>query len=99
MYAEDLADFVFYAIENFEKMPQNLNVGLGFDYTINEYYSVIAKVLGYNGTFVHDLTKPVGMRQKLIDDTKLKQFGWKHSTSLEEGIEKTVDYFKKYVLQ
>lgn len=98
MYAEDLANFVFYAIANFEKMPQNLNVGLGYDYTINEYYSVIAKVLGYNGTFVHDLTKPVGMRQKLIDDTKLKQFGWKHSTSLEEGIEKTVDYFKKYVL-
>lgn len=98
MYAEDLANFVFYAIANFEKMPQNLNVGLGYDYTINEYYSVIAKVLGYNGTFVHDLTKPVGMRQKLIDDTKLKQFGWKHSTSLEEGIQKTVDYFKKYVL-
>lgn len=98
MYAEDLANFVFYAIANFDKMPQNLNVGLGYDYTINEYYSVIAKVLGYNGTFVHDLTKPVGMRQKLIDDTKLKQFGWKHSTSLEEGIEKTVDYFKKYVL-
>jgi nucleoside-diphosphate-sugar epimerase len=98
MYAEDLANFVFYAIANFEKMPQNLNVGLGYDYTINEYYSVIAKVLGYKGKFVHDLTKPVGMRQKLIDDTKLKQFGWKHSTSLEEGIEKTVDYFKKYVL-
>lgn len=98
MYAEDLANFVFYAIANFEKMPQNLNVGLGYDYTINEYYSVIAKVLGYKGKFIHDLTKPVGMRQKLIDDTKLKQFGWKHSTSLEEGIEKTVDYFKKYVL-
>jgi len=98
MYAEDLANFVFYAIANFEKMPQNLNVGLGYDYTINEYYSVIAKVLGYKGKFVHDLTKPVGMRQKLIDDTKLKQFGWKHSTSLDEGIEKTVDYFKKYVL-
>lgn len=98
MYAEDLANFVFYAIANFEKMPQNLNVGLGYDYTINEYYSVIAKVLGYKGKFVHDLTKPVGMRQKLIDDTKLKQFGWKHSTSLDEGIEKTVDYFKKCVL-
>lgn len=98
MYAEDLANFVFYAIANFKKMPQNLNVGLGYDYTINEYYSVIAEVLGYKGKFEHDLTKPVGMRQKLIDDTKLKQFGWKHSTSLEEGIEKTVDYFKKHVL-
>lgn len=98
MYAEDLADFIFYAIANFEKMPQNINVGLGFDYTINQYYEAIAKVIGFEGTFVHDLTKPVGMKQKLIDDTKLKAFGWKHKTSLEEGISKTVDYFKKNIL-
>jgi GDP-L-fucose synthase len=98
MYVEDLADFIFYAIANFEKMPQNINVGLGFDYTINEYYQTIAKVIGFEGTFVHDLSKPVGMRQKLIDNSKLTQFGWEHSTSLETGIEKTVDYFKKHVL-
>lgn len=98
MYAEDLADFVFYAIEHFDNMPQNINAGLGFDYTINEYYQTIASVIGYEGTFVHDLTKPTGMKQKLIDDTKLTAFGWKHSTSLKVGIEKTFDYFKKHVL-
>lgn len=51
MYAEDLADFVFYALEKFEKMPQNLNVGLGYDYNINEYYQTIAKIIGYEGEF------------------------------------------------
>lgn len=98
MYAGDLADFVFFAIDKFEKMPQNINVGLGFDYTINEYYKTIAKVIGYKGRFVHDLSKPTGMKQKLIDDTKLREFGWKHQTSLEEGIQKTLDYFKTSVL-
>ena len=98
MYADDLADFVFYAIENFETMPQNINAGLGFDYTINEYYQTIAKVIGFKGTFIHDLTKPTGMKQKLIDTRKLTQFGWKHSTTLEAGIEKTFDYFKRHVL-
>ena len=98
MYAGDLADFVFFAIDKFEKMPQNINVGLGFDYTINEYYKTIAKVIGYKGRFIHDLSKPTGMKQKLIDDTKLREFGWKHQTSLEEGIQKTLDYFKTSVL-
>lgn len=98
MYTGDLADFVFYAITHFEKMPQNINVGLGYDYTINDYYRTIAKVIGFEGKFVHDLSKPVGMQQKLIDDTKLKAFGWKHQTSLEEGIQKTFDYFKTSVL-
>ncbi len=93
MYAQDLADFIYYALENFDKMPQNINVGLGQDYTINEYYETIAKVVGYKGKFVHDLTKPVGMKQKLIDDTKLKEFGWKHKISLEDGIKKIYKYY------
>jgi len=95
MYAGDLADFVFFTIQKFEAMPQNINVGLGHDYNINEYYSEIAKVIGFEGEFVHDLSKPVGMKQKLIDDTKLKAFGWHYKTSLNEGIAKTYEYFKE----
>lgn len=95
MYASDLADFVFYAIKKFDKMPQNINVGLGHDYTINEYYAEIAKVIGFEGEFVHDLSKPVGMKQKLIDDIKLKVFGWQYKTSLSDGIAKTYQYFKE----
>lgn len=99
MYAEDLADFVFYAINNFDRMPQNINVGLGHDYTINEYYKTIAKVIGFTGNIVHDLSKPIGMKQKLIDDTKLKTFGWHHKTSLEDGIKKTLDYYHEVITQ
>lgn len=97
MYVEDLADFVYYAIENFDQMPQNINVGLGHDYSINEYYKAIAKVIGFDGKFIHDLSKPIGMKQKLIDDTKLKAFGWKHETSLDDGIEKTLNYYHEVI--
>jgi len=97
MYAEDLADFIYYALDNFDEMPQNINVGLGKDYTINEYYQAISEVIGYEGDFIHDLSKPIGMKQKLIDDTKLKEFGWKHKTSLNEGIEKIYEYYLKEV--
>lgn len=98
MYAGDLADFIVYALKNFTKMPQNINVGLGHDYTINEYYAAIAEVIGFTGEFVHDLSKPIGMKQKLIDDTKLQAFGWKHQTSLKDGIQKIYDYYTKEVL-
>ena len=98
MYAEDLADFIYYALENFEKMPQNINVGLGHDYTINEYYQAIANVIGFKGKFIHDLTKPIGMKQKLIDDSKLKEFGWSYKTSLEDGIKKIYEYYLEEVI-
>ena len=93
MYAEDIADFTYYALENIKIMPQDINVGLGFDYTINEYYQTVANIIGYKGLFVHDLSKPVGMKQKLIDDTLLSEFGWKHKTSLEDGINKAYAFY------
>ena len=93
MYVADFADFVYYAINHFEKMPQNINVGLGFDYTVNEYYQKIANVVGYQGCFTHDLSRPTGMQQKIISDTKLKEFGWQYKTTLEQGVQKTYDYF------
>ena len=94
MYAGDLADFIFTAIARFSDLPQNLNVGLGHDHSVLDYYQTIAKVLGFSGEFVHDLSKPQGMNQKLVDITKLKAFGWKASTPLESGISKTYDFYK-----
>jgi GDP-L-fucose synthase len=93
MYAGDFADFIYYAIDNFDDMPQNINVGLGHDHTINEYCKKIANVIGYQGNFIHDLSRQTGMQQKLIDDSRLKEFGWKYQTTLDEGIQKTYDYF------
>ncbi len=94
MLVDDLVDFIFYAVQKLEQMPQNINVGLGYDYSINEYYQTIAEVVGYTGGFVHDLTKPVGMKQKVIDIELLHKFGWKSTTSLKEGIEETLAYYK-----
>lgn len=96
MFASDLADFIWYAIANFDKMPDLMNIGLGYDYTINEYYYAIAKVIGYEGKFVHDLSKPVGMKQKLVDTTRLKGFGWKNKYSLEDGIKRTYSFFLEH---
>ncbi len=99
MFANDLADFVWYAIKNFNTMPELMNVGLGYDYTINEYYQTIAEVVGFKGKFVHDLSKPVGMKQKLVDTTKQKVFGWQAKHTLKEGIKITYDYFLNNIEQ
>ena len=93
MYAGDMADCLVHAIRNFVSLPQSMNVGLGYDYTINEYYRIAAEVIGFKGEFVHDLSKPEGMRQKLVDVSRLKSFGWRAKTSLEEGIEKTYKFY------
>jgi nucleoside-diphosphate-sugar epimerase len=95
MSAHDLADFIYFAINKLDEMPQNVNVGLGFDYSINEYYKAIASVVGYSGRFEHDLDKPVGMGQKLVDITLAKAFGWEHTTNLLEGIRLAYDFYQE----
>ena len=95
MYAQDVADFTFYALENIEKMPQYINLGLEEDCTIRDLYKIAAKVIGYEGEFVYDTSKPVGVLRKKSDITKLENFGWKSGYSLEQGIKETYDYFVK----
>lgn len=96
MYAEDLADAIFFALEHLDNLPNMVNVGLGDDFTINEYYEQIAQVLDYQGQFKHDVSKPVGMKQKLVNIDKLQQLGWRHKFSLTEGLEKTYQYYLSF---
>ena len=98
MYAGDVADCICMAVKNIESMPAVMNVGLGHDFSINEYYEIIAKVIGYKGSFTHDLSKPVGMKQKLLNVDKQKNWGWSPKNTLEEGITKTYEFYKEQEL-
>ncbi|MDD2774395.1 MAG: GDP-L-fucose synthase [Gallionella sp.] len=95
MYAGDLADAIVHAIHKFDALPTYMNVGLGYDYTINEYYQAAAEVMGYTGKFVHDLSKPVGMARKLVSVEKQKAWGWEAQHTLRAGIEKIYDFYLK----
>lgn len=93
MYAGDLAEFVYFALERFESLPGTLNVGVGSDWTISHYYRTIGTILGYRGTYDHDLTKPVGMQRKVVDITRMLALGWKATTTLDEGVRATYRYY------
>lgn len=93
MYAGDLADAVLRAIEDFHRLPDLMNIGMGHDYSINEYYAVAAQVIGWQGEFAHDTSKPVGMKQKLVDISRQRNWGWMPATALSEGIEKAYQYY------
>jgi len=93
MYGGDLADAIVRAISTFDTLPPTMNVGLGHDYTINEYYEAAAAVMGYTGGFAHDLSKPVGMARKLVSIERQQAWGWTARHDLREGVEKTYRYY------
>ena len=95
MYAGDLADALVRIINNFDSVPSYMNIGLGQDYTINEYYQAAAQVMNYNGVFVHDTNKPVGMARKLVSVARQTEWGWSAKHELQSGIKKTYDFYIK----
>lgn len=97
MYAGNLADAVLRAISQFDDVPNLMNVGLGFDYSISEYYQAVARAVGWSGEFTYDLNKPVGMKQKLVSIERQHSWGWQASTSLEEGISKSYEFYLKSI--
>ncbi len=95
MYAGDLADALARAINNFDTLPSYMNVGLGRDYTVNQYYQAAADVMGYTGGFSHDLSKPVGMARKLVSVERQQAWGWSARYDLRDGIEQTYSFYLK----
>lgn len=93
MFVEDLATIIWEMVDRFEEIPELMNVGLGKDYSIAEYYKKIAAVIGYEGQFKFDLSKPIGMKQKLVDNSIQTNLGFSNKYTLEEGISKTYNYY------
>lgn len=94
MFIADFIDFLFFSIENFNSIPDIINVGLGYDMSIKEYCEEIFSVLNFKGELIYDNSKPSGIKRKLMDISRLGNIGWKPKTSLTQGIELTYKYFK-----
>ncbi|MDO5622183.1 MAG: NAD-dependent epimerase/dehydratase family protein [Paracoccus sp. (in: a-proteobacteria)] len=76
LFADDLAGFILDSLPRLETLPPLMNTGFGRDYSVNEYYQMIADLAGWQGRFTHDLTRPEGMAQKLMDSSLARRHGW-----------------------
>lgn len=85
LYVDDLADACVHLMETHNE-PGHVNVGTGEDLTIKELAQLIKEIVGYQGELHFDTEKPDGTPRKLLDVSKLRSLGWKHSTSLKDGL-------------
>ena len=97
LHVDDLAEACVFLMNNYDE-EEHINVGTGEDVSINELVSIISSVVGFNGGFDWDETKPNGTPRKLLDVSKIKSLGWKPTIGLREGIEKTYDWYKENIV-
>jgi len=85
LYADDLAEACVFLMNTYNE-KQLVNIGTGEDLTIRELAELIKEIVGYEGILQFDTDKPDGTPRKLLDVSKLHSLGWKHHTSLRDGI-------------
>ena len=76
--------------------PAPINIGVGEDVTIDELVRMIADVVGYDGEFTHDTSKPDGTPRKLLDVSRIKALGWEPSVELHDGIRRVYQWFLEH---
>jgi GDP-L-fucose synthase len=94
MYSLDMVEACIFLMEN-HNSGEIINIGTGEDITIRELAALISEVIGYKGEIRWDNTKPDGTPQKLLDVSRLHSMGWKHKTSLKDGLRLTYQDFLK----
>lgn len=92
-YVKDVADFILSSWDEIEQIPLKMNLGVGIDFSVQEYYEVVCKILDFNPVFNFDLNKPDGMKQKIMDSSLARNHGWNPKSSLENGLSKTIEWY------
>jgi GDP-L-fucose synthase len=85
LHVDDLARACIALLEGYDS-PDPINVGTGEDLTISDLANLIKSIVGYEGSVVWDQDKPDGTPRKVLDITKIKDFGWQPRIELSEGI-------------
>ena len=94
LFVDDLAEACLFLMENYNGI-ETVNIGTGEDVSIKELAETIMKIVGFEGSLIFDASKPDGAPRKLLDVSKINNLGWKHQTSLENGIQKTLNWIQK----
>jgi GDP-L-fucose synthase len=97
LFTDDLADACVFVMKNYSD-ELFLNVGTGKDVTILELAQSIAKVIGWQGTFTFNTSKPDGTPRKVMDVGRLSSLGWTAKTEFEVGLQQAYQWYLAHAI-
>jgi len=95
IYAEDAAEGIVRATELYNG-PEPVNIGSGNEISIKDLAELIGRLVGYQGRFVWDTSKPNGQPRRALDTSRAENyFGFRAQTNFEEGLRRTIDWYRQ----
>jgi GDP-L-fucose synthase len=97
LYVDDCAEGLVMAAERYER-PDPVNLGTGVETSIRELAELVAELTGFDREIVWDTSMPNGQPRRSLDSSRaLKEFGFEAQTSLREGVERTIAWYREHV--
>jgi GDP-L-fucose synthase len=98
LYVDDCVDGLLLAADRYDE-PAPVNLGTGVETTIRELAELIAELSGFNGEIAWDTSMPNGQPRRNLDATRAAElFGFRATTSLREGLERTIAWYRENAL-
>jgi len=95
IYAGDAAEGILLAAEHYNG-PEPVNIGAGFEITINDLAEKIVKLTGFTGQIRWDPSKPDGQPRRRLDVSRAKKlFGFVAKMPFDEGLKRTVEWYRR----
>ena len=95
LYVEDAAEAILTGAERYNS-PEPVNLGSGEEISIRDLAEKIARMVGFEGKFTWDTSRPNGQPRRSLDTTRARQeFGFVARTRLDEGLRRTIDWYRR----
>lgn len=95
LYVADAAEGIVLAAERYDE-SEPVNLGSGFEISIRDLLTTIARYTGFTGQIVWDTTQPNGQpRRALNTDRAAERFGFRATTGFDEGLRRTVEWYRQ----
>ena len=93
LYVEDAAEGIIAAADRYEGADP-VNLGSGEEISMKTLAETVRTLTGFPGEIVWDTSQPNGQPRRKLDTSRaLERFGWKSTTTLAEGLRRTLDWY------
>ena len=92
LYVDDLASAIAFLVEN-EINDDLINIGSNKEISIKELVENLLQIIDFKGSVFFNTEYPDGNPRKLLDSTKINNFGWKPKVRIDEGLSKTYKWY------
>jgi GDP-L-fucose synthase len=95
LYVDDCVKGLVLAADRYDG-AEPVNLGAGKEISIRDLAVLVADVTGFTGRIEWDVSKPNGQPRRSVDASRARElFGFEARTSLREGLERTVAWYRE----